>query len=133
MTFYEKKERYLNIMYEYQYIFEIKKCCEYTEWITVYKNMTIDDLYNNLYIQFHSQSNNKLFLYIMNENGEKKLLKRSDEVLKEYIRTNQDYFKPIYPLPDWIVYPLYLDDGTCHKDHTLTEMVTCCSIHNNSS
>ena len=54
MTFYEKKERYLNIMYEYQYIFEIKKCCEYTEWITVYKNMTINDLYNNLYIQFHS-------------------------------------------------------------------------------
>jgi hypothetical protein len=133
MNFHEKKEKYMNIMYEYQYIFEIKKCCEYTEWITVYKNMTIDDLYNNLYIQFHSQNKNKLFLYIMNENGEKKLLNRSDENLKDYIRNNQNYFKPIYPLPHWIVYSLYLDDGSCHKDHSLTEMNTCCSIHNNSS
>ena len=133
MNFHEKKEKYMNIMYEYQYIFEIKKCCEYTEWITVYKNMTINDLYNNLYIQFHSQSNNKLFLYIMNENGEKKLLNRSDELLRDYIRNNQDYFKPIYPLPHWIVYSLYLDDGSCHKDHSLAEMVSCCSIHSNSS
>ena len=133
MNYHEKKERYMNIMYEYQYIFEIKKCCEYTEWITVYKNMTIDDLYNNLYTQFHSPNNNKLFLYIMNENGEKKLLKKSDEVLREYIRKNSEYFKPIYPLPDWIVYSLYLDDGSCHKDHSLTVMNTCCSIHNNSS
>ena len=132
MNFHEKKERYLNLMYEYQYIFEIKKCCEYTEWITVYKNMTINDLYNNLYTQFHSPNNNKLFLYIMNENGEKKLLKRSNEVLREYIRTNPNFFKPIYPLPDWIVYPLYLDDGNCHKDHSPTEVNPCC-IHNNSS
>ena len=68
----------------------------------------------------------------MNENGEKKLLKRSDEVLREYIRKNSEYFKPIYPLPDWIVYPLYLDDGSCHKDHSPTEVNPCC-IHNNSS
>lgn len=132
MNFHENKERYLNIMYEYQYIFEIKKCCEYTEWITVYKNMTINDLYKNLYTQFHSPHNNKLFLYIMNENGEKKLLKRSDEVLREYIRTNQTYFKPIYQLPHWIVYPLYLDDGSCHKNHSPKEVNHCC-IHNNSS
>jgi len=79
MNFQEKKERYMNIMYEYQYIFEIKKCCEYTEWITVYKNMTINDLYNNLYTQFYHPHNNKLFLYIMNENGEKKLLIKSDK------------------------------------------------------
>jgi hypothetical protein len=132
MNFHEKKERYMNIMYEYQYIFEIKKCCEYTEWITVYKNKTINDLYNNLYTQFHIQNNNKLFLYIMNEKGEKKLLQNSDENLKEYIRTNPNYFKPIYPHPDWIVYPLYLDDGSCHKDHSLTQVNHCC-IHNNSS
>ena len=132
MNFHENKEKYLNIMYEYQYIFEIKKCCEYTEWITVYKNMTINDLYKNLYTQFHSPHNNKLFLYIMNENGEKKLLKRSDEVLRKYIRTNQTYFKPIYPLPHWIVYPLYLDDGSCHKNHSPTEVNHWC-IHNNSS
>ena len=122
MNFHEKKERYMNIMYEYQYIFEIKKCCEYTEWITVYKNMTINDLYNNLYTQFHSPNNNKLFLYIINENGEKKLLKKSEELVKEYIRKNSEYFKPIYPLPDWTVYPLYLDDGSCHKDHSPTEV-----------
>jgi hypothetical protein len=132
MTFHEKKERYLNIMYEYQFIFEIKKCCDYTEWITVYKSMTINDLYNNLYIQFHSHNKNKLFLYIINENGEKKLLQKSNEVLREYIRNNQDYFKPIYPLPDWIVYPLYLDDGSCHEDHSPTKVNPCC-IHNNSS
>ena len=132
MNFHEKKERYMNVMYEYQYIFEIKKCCEYTEWITVYKTMTINDLYKNLYTQFHSPNNNKLFLYIMNENGEKKLLQRSDQLIREYIRTNQNYFKPIYPLPEWIVYPLYLDDGSCHKDHSPTEVNHCC-IHNNSS
>jgi hypothetical protein len=132
MNFQEKKERYMNIMYEYQYIFEIKKCCEYTEWITVYKNRSINDLYNNLYTQFYHPHNNKLFLYIMNENGEKKLLEKSDELIKDYIRKNQEYFKPIYPLPDWIVYPLYLDDGSCHKDHYPTEDIPRC-IHNNSS
>ena len=133
MNFHEKKERYLNIMYEYQYIFEIKKCCEYTEWITVYKNMTINDLYKNLYTQFHSQNNNKLFLYIMNENGEKKLLQKSDQLIREYIRTTPEYFKPIYPFPDWIVYPLYLDDGSCHKDPSPTSEGNLCCIHNNSS
>lgn len=132
MNFHEKKEMYLNIMYEYQYIFEINKCCEYTEWITVYKNMTINDLYNNLYTQFHSPNKNKLFLYIINQNGEKKLLKKSEELIKEYIRKNPDYFKPIYPVPYWIVYPLYLDDGSCHKEHSPIAVNQCC-IHNNSS
>jgi len=132
MTFHENKERYLNIMYEYKYIFEIKKCCEYTEWITVYKNMTINDLYKNLYTQFYHPHNNNLFLYIINQNGEKKLLQQSEELIKDYIRKNSEYFKPIYPLPEWIVYPLYLDDGSCHKDHSHAENNICC-IHNNSS
>jgi hypothetical protein len=132
MNYHEKKERYMNIMYEYQYIFEIKKCCEYTEWITVYKNMTINDLYKNLYTQFYTPHQNKLFLYIINEKGEKKLLQKSNEPIKDYIRKNQEFFKPIYPIPDWIVYPLYLDDGCCHKNHSLLETNLCC-IHNNSS
>ena len=47
-----KKNDFLRIFYEYHYIFEIQKCCGYSEWISVYKKDTIKQLYNNLNIQF---------------------------------------------------------------------------------
>jgi hypothetical protein len=126
--FENKKQTFLNVMYEYQYIFEIKKCCGYTEWITVYKDDTLEQLYKNVFIQFKTYNKNIIRLFLINQNNEKIELENSNISLRNYIRNNPELFQPIYPIPCWIVYPIYLDDGSCHLDHS-TEIINC-NIHN---
>jgi len=126
--FENKKQTFLNVMYEYQYVFEIKKCCGYTEWITVYKDHTLEQLYKNVFIQFKTYNENIIRLFLMNQNNEKIELENSNISLRDYIRNNPELFQPIYPIPCWIVYQIYLDDGSCHLDHSTEEEK--CNIHN---
>jgi len=123
----EKKNDFLRIMYEYQYIFEIKKCCGYSEWLSVYKTNTLENLYSNVLTQFHTNNKNTIHLYLLNDNGEKKKIENSPIQLKEYINNNKSFFKPIYPIGYWIIYQIYLDDGCCHKEHIINknECVEC--------
>ena len=118
-----KKNNFLRIFYEYHYIFEIQKCCGYSEWISVYKKDTIKQLYNNLNIQFATNIKSIYKLYFINNEGNKILVENNNMIVSEFIKK----LNPIYPMPYWIVYKLYLDDGTCHKHHS-TENINC-KIH----
>ena len=118
-----KKNDFLRIFYEYHYIFEIQKCCGYSEWISVYKKDTIQQLYNNLNIQFATNKKSIYKLYFINNEGNKILVENNNMIVSEIIKN----LNPIYPMPYWIVYKLYLDDGTCHKHHS-TENINC-KIH----
>ena len=120
MDFDSKKNDFLRIFYEYHYIFEIQKCCGYSEWISVYKKDTLRQLYNNLNIQFATNQKTIHKLYLINDEGDKILIENNDIIVSDIIK----YLKPIYPMPHWIVYKLYLDDGKCHNHH-LTEKINC--------
>lgn len=119
---------FLNMIHEYQYIFELVKCCGYKEWITIYKTKTLKDLYDNLYSQLKIPTTRvpPVRLYIM-KNGENKEVENNDTLIYDYIYANQEYFKPVYPIPCKVVYSLYIDDGSCHTDHGNKEV---CNIHN---
>jgi len=115
MDFDTKKNEFFRILYEYHFIFEIEKCCGYTEWISVYKKNTLEQLYDNLNIQFANNNTNINKLFSIDENGNKIFIDNNNLLVVDFIRTHPLLFKPIYPIPNWIVYKLYLDDGTCHQ------------------
>jgi len=125
--FNQNEKKYLNVLYEYQYIFELYKCCGYKEWITVYKKMTINDLYANLYRQLCAKEDRQppLRLFLLDSSGvgsvKKIELERNNMPIYDYILANPTYFKPIYPMPCRIVYCLHFDDGCCHSDHSYVE------------
>ena len=108
MDFEIKKNEFMRIHYEYHYNFEIVKCCGYSEWISVYKKDTLKQLYHNLNIQFENNNDNKLFM--MDKNFNKVFIENNDIIISDFIRNNPLFFTPIYPIPNWIVYRLYLDD-----------------------
>jgi hypothetical protein len=113
MDFDTKKNDFLRVFYEYHYIFEIQKCCGYTEWISIYKKDTLQQLYHNLNIQFATNEKTFYKLFFIDNDGNKIFIENNDTNASDLIK----YLKPIYPLPDWIVYKLYLDDGTIHDHH----------------
>jgi hypothetical protein len=82
-----KKNDFLRIFYEYHYIFEIQKCCGYSEWISVYKKDTIKQLYNNLNIQFATNEKSIYKLYLINNEGNK-ILVENDYILSLVKDTN---------------------------------------------
>ena len=114
MDFKTKQNEFLRIHYEYHYIFEIEKSCGYTEWISVYKKDTLEQLYHNINIQFANNSKTNHKLFIIDNNSNKIFIENNNTILSDFIRNNSLFFTPIYPIPNWIVYRLYLDDGTCH-------------------
>ena len=124
------KDTFLNTIQDYQYIFELRKCCGYKEWIMIYKSKTVKDLYDNLYCQLKIPTNRnppiRLFLV---KNEEKIEVVNDDTLLYDYICNYQDYLRAIYPLPCKVVYPLYIDDGSCHDDHS---NIQTCHIHSDS-
>ena len=83
-------------------------------------------LYKNIEMQFSIHNNFKLYIY--NEKEDIMLLiDNNNETISSFIKNNPSYFTPIYPLPHWIVYKLYIDEGKCHMHDTLCTQI--CNIH----
>lgn len=98
-----------------KYVFEITKCCNYSTFVLVNKQGTLLDLYKEVSIWFECRTLNKL--YLKSPNDEMISIPMTDIIsIKEYIRTKQTLFTPIYPIPNWVVYRIYLDDGHTHTD-----------------
>jgi len=111
----EKKDDYLRLITSYQYIFEVTKCCGYGEWVSVYKDLPLNQLYENIKNQFGGfyKPNNLCVL----DNNLNKLHIPQDETmtLRTFILNNPSFFRPIYPLPAYVIYRIFIDDGCCHK------------------
>ena len=112
-TFINKINYFINKIDNTRFIFDVTKCCEYSEYVPVFKKKTLYDLYDNVSYQFGNIINFKLF--IINEDNEKLTIKPDETIIYDYILQNPTFFKPIYPLPMKIVYKIYIDDGLCHN------------------
>lgn len=119
--FENNEHTFLNLIYEHQYIFELRKCCGYKEWVSVYKTMTTEDLYVNIYRQFKANPNKHppIRLFLLGPSGEKIELERNNTILiRDMILAHPTHFKAVYQMPCRVIYWLYIDDGHCHLDHS---------------
>lgn len=94
-----------------KYIFEITKCCNYSTFVLVNKRATLLDLYKEVSIWFECKTVKELYIV---SNSEKHTIPITEMVqLKDYIYSQN--MKPIYPVPNKVVYRIYLDDGHTHE------------------
>jgi hypothetical protein len=132
ITYNNKLNTYYNSILNMKYLFEISKCCGYSEIISVYKeHSTLQDLYNNVLCQF--QMNSLQNLWIINSvTGEKLSIPNNNTPLQQYISSNNAFLTPIYPLPAKVVYRVYFDDGACHSNqhnNNNNNISLPCNIH----
>ena len=134
ITYNNKLNIYFNSIINMNYLFEVSKCCGYSEIVSMYKeHTTLHDLYYNVVRQFQMNTLNSL--WITDNINEQKLHIPNDETisLKQFILNNSNFFKPLYPLPAKVVYKVYFDDGMCHCSHNESENINnnneSCKIH----
>jgi len=126
-TYNTKLTTYFNSITNMKFLFEITKCCGYSEFVSVYKNNTfLSDLYKTVYLQFQMNTLNNLWI-INNLSGERLLIPNDGNIsLKDFILNNNTYFIPVYQLPAKVVYKIYFDEGTCHCDNNIIQP---CVLH----
>jgi len=105
-----KLNNYIKNISTSKYLIELTKCCNYSEFLTVYKKKSLKDLYTD--VKYHYDHLNIISLYILTENNEKIIIPNNENIiLCDYINNNKNYFIPVYSVPSQIVYKIYLDYG----------------------
>ncbi len=89
--------------------FEINKCCGYSQFIPTYRDGTLNDLHRA--ISFHFGF--KTPPIVMKNEEDMLIVQNEDILLKDFMRTNQEFFKPAYPLPAKVVYRIYFSEKCC--------------------
>ena len=115
----DKLDEYMSNMNNHMFIFEITKCCGYSTFVAVYKNETLIDLYSRIMSHFDKMEIKKLYFYSPNSDEHIKV-PLSKMILSQFVKNNITCnpvkLSPIYPVPNPIVYRLYLDDGCSHTN-----------------
>jgi hypothetical protein len=114
----DKLNEYIRNMNNMMFTFEVTKCCGYSSFITIYKNETICNLYSTIIEHFNLFNLNGLKeVYFYPPNGGRVKIPLSNKCISTFVKENIvcDPVKlvPIYPLPNPVVYRLYIDDGSC--------------------
>lgn len=102
------------------YIFEVTKLCGYGEFVIVYKNTSLSELFKTVSHCFGNPNVNNLFF--MNKDKQIKYpIPNSDfftvrDLITKFQNTAElrDVVKPLYELPAHVVYKIYYDDGHSH-------------------
>lgn len=131
---YERLEkRFFTTFKDKNYMFEITKCCGYSEIVSCTKDDTLRKLHENVGSVFGK----KIKLYILNVNEKIWIPDSQDITVKNYLKETTN-LRPEYPMPANIVYKIYLDDGSCHLDHyqkpaipRMINVCMTCRIHEN--
>ena len=110
--FQENKDRFFNCLSHNHFIFELTKCCNYTEWITIIKNYTVSDLYRTIK---NILCNQNIRLFVKDQYNNILHINESDLTIKQLIMFNGTFFIPVYPLPYQVVYKIHIDDGHNHQ------------------
>jgi len=110
-----KLKLYNEKMKKNMYIFEITKCCGYSEIIPVYKNETMFDLFSKISHHFDDIEIKDLFFYTVQSEYIKIPLsnKKISDFINENISSNPPKLISLYPYLNHNVYCIYLDDGIC--------------------
>ena len=100
-----------------KYVFEVTKCCNYSTFVMVNKRGTLLDLYKEVSNWFECKTVKALYL-LDDEEEHRTTIPMTDVVsIKDF--TNA--LRPIYPVPNWVVYRIYLDDGHSHTEECTTQ------------
>ena len=117
MEYQNKIDQYTKNLPNLNYIIEITKCCEYGEFVIIDKNASLSELYDKVSKQFECRDVKGL--YIKNiipilANVKINVPMTGLIKIKEFIATNHEIMRPIYGIPNPVVYRIYLDDGHTH-------------------
>jgi predicted nucleic-acid-binding Zn-ribbon protein len=109
----DKYNEFINNIHQQMFTFELTKNCGYSAFITVYKNQTLMELYNNIVQHFENIQIKEL--YFISPEREKVIVPFSKQVVSNFVRANvmcnPCKLTSIYNEPNPIVYRLYIDDG----------------------
>jgi hypothetical protein len=115
-------------------IFNITKCCGYSEFLFAYMNSTLADLYRSIQLQFEITD---LRLFTVNSASGVKMEIPNDSTVnvRQFILGNPQYFQPQYPMPAKVVYKLYYN-SSCHCEahgHEVSQCIfnTSCNFNAN--
>ena len=97
-----------------KYIFEVTKCCNYSTFVLVDKKSSLIDLYKAVSLHFECYDVKMLFLKNPEKHAKLNVPITEMITIKMFVTSNPAFFKPIYPLPNQVVYRIYLDDGHLH-------------------
>lgn len=97
--------KYLSSLSSNKYGIVMTKLCGYEFFIVVHRTITLNELYK--YIEDETQ--NKTFQLML---GDNEFIMRNEQNLSDYIHNKS--LKPIYELPNPVIYRIYLDDGYKH-------------------
>ena len=123
--FNEDFNRYISSVRNNSYLFEVNKCCGYCEISPINKSATCADLYKSIISQFYLRPENQIRVYAvaLDASGNKLFIQNNDKSIKDLIMENNNYFKPIYPLPADVVYKVIFDDGSPCQCSTFSPVI----------
>jgi hypothetical protein len=117
--YHDHLNQHIQHMTSSMYTFQVTKLCGYSTFITIYKNKTLLDLYSEIIDHFGSNEIRELFFYA--PSGERIKIPISKTIVSDFVRANvvcnPVKLEPIYPLPNPVIYRLYLDEGCCASGH----------------
>jgi hypothetical protein len=119
-------KKYLDNVRNNSYMFEVSKCCGYSEIVPAFKNATCADLYRNVMCQFEIKQENKIIVFARDASNNTMVVQNDATPIRNFILKNAFFFKPIYPLPTSVVYKL------AYKFETEELNCGCCSCNSNS-
>ena len=125
-------KKYVDSIRSNCYMFEVSKCCGYSEIVPTFKNATCADLYRNIECQFDIKPGNKIKVYATTKDASgntifiKSLIIQNDnKFIRDIILENHFFFRPIYPIPTSVVYKLTYEYENAG--------LNCCSSCNSNS
>jgi hypothetical protein len=118
-------KKYVDSVHRNCYMFDVNKCCGYSEIVPTFKNSTCADLYRNIECQFDIKPENKIKVYATDSSNNAMVIQNDTTPIRNIILENQIFFRPIYPLPTSVVYKL-----TYEYENT---GMNCCSSCNSNS
>ena len=127
-VFKEGFKKYVDSVRSNCYMFEVSKCCGYSEIVPIFKYATCADLYRNIIHQFDINPENKIKVHATTTDSSKNIMyiQNDNTPIRNIIVENSNFFKPIYPLPTSVVYKLV------YKFETEGSSCSCCSCNSNS-
>jgi hypothetical protein len=112
-------DAHIRNMTNLMFTFEVTKCCGYSTFISIYKEKTLLDLYEQVIDHFEILEIKELFFYA--PSGQRIKIPISKQTVNQFVKScitgNSVTLVPLYPLPSPIIYRLYLDYGECHDAH----------------
>jgi hypothetical protein len=111
---YEKKmKQFVVSIPNSRFIIEVSKFCGYSEFVLIFKNQSLLDLYKVISLQF--ECNDVKGIYLTNNTAYKVPITENIKIC-DFFSKSTEFLKPVYHLPYPVVYKLFLDDGHCCTD-----------------